>query len=108
MAKDTTVLELFVYNDDGTRSTHRRYIRVPNNFLIHKQERQIFGDGYRTITTLTEEGWDWLENIENMASKGNRNWLRIKELSDEEVVEKAQQTAKKIEWLNQELENLCD
>lgn len=44
MAKDTTVLELFVYNCDGTRSTHLRYIRVPNNFLEHKQERRIFGE----------------------------------------------------------------
>lgn len=108
MAKDTTVFELFVYNCDGTRSTHYRYIRVPNNFLEHKQERLIFGDGYRTITTLTEEGWDWLAKIENMASKENRNWLRIEELSDEEVVEKARETAEKIEWLNQELESLCD
>lgn len=44
MAKDTTVLELFEYNCDGTRSTHLRYIRVPNNFLEHKQAVEILGE----------------------------------------------------------------
>ena len=106
--KDTTALELLEYSCDGSSKKHLRYIRVPNGFLKHKQEKRIFCDGYRTITTLTEDGWDWLAKIERMASKGNRNWLKIVELSDEEVAKKAQSLKKRIEWLGKELEVLSD
>lgn len=101
--KDTTALELFQYYCDGSSKKHLRYIRVPNGFLKHKREKRIFCDGYRTITTLTDAGWEWLAQFERMASKGNRNWLLIEELSDEEVAKKAQSLKKKIEWLSQEL-----